>query len=664
MMKKARLLVACLAILFTGLQAQQKSEVLLTIEDEPITKEEFLRVYNKNNNQQNAIDPKTVEEYLELYINFKLKVKEAEALGMDTAPDFVRELSGYRRQLAQPYLTDRDKTSELVKEAYERLKQDVRASHILVRVSPDASPQDTLKAYTKIMSYRRNISDPEKEFGKAAAEMSEDPSAKQNYGDLGYFTAFQMVYPFENAAFNTPVGEISKPVRSRFGYHLVYVHDKRPARGEMKAAHILIKVPKDANDEDKGKARQKVNEIYNRLQQGEDFAALARQYSDDKSSANKGGELPMFGVGRMVPEFEDAAFSIEEDGGIAEPIQTEYGWHIIKRIGKKELPSYEEMEKELKRKVSRDGRNLKSKDSFYNKLRAQYPVKKNKEAIVEVVDLVDVEFFEGKWRARDLAEGMDEVVVSIEDTISGKTHTFTQYDFADFLERNRRYERTKENIANRERIAYQLLESFIDRELMKIENNNLEAKYPDFKAIMQEYRDGILLFELMDKKVWTKALRDTSGLESFYEANKNDYMWDQRVEAKIFVCNDEKMAKKARRLAKKQKRKGWSNDKIREKLNDDSQLNVQIREGKFEKGDDPIIDKVEWEEGLSDNMEIDNKIIFVSIWEVIPPTPKELSEARGIITADYQNQLEEQWVNDLREKYSFQVNQAVLESIK
>ena len=660
-----RILLGVIAIsLFAVNLNAQNNKVLLTVEDEQITVDEFLKVYNKNNNVDNSIDPKSVAEYLDLYVNFKLKVKEAERLGMDTVTAFVKELGGYRKQLAKPYLTDQEMTDDLIKEAYDRMKYDVRASHVLVRVGLEALPKDTLKARARLNSILKSIKNPEKDFGKAAADLSEDPSAKQNFGDLGYFTAFQMVYPFETAAYTTKPGTISKPIRTRFGYHVLYVHDKRPARGEITVSHILIKLDEDMDDASQANAEQKINELYERIQKGDDFEALARQFSDDKSSAAKGGELPKFGTGRMVPEFEDASFALLKDGEVSKPVKTQYGWHIIKRLEKTDIPSFEDSERELKRKISRDGRSQKSQTSFIKKLKEEYNYTYDEKAFNEMIECMDGDFFEGQWTPETNCSGKNKFLFSIEDTkFSKRKETFTQQDLAKYMLRNRRYERNKENLGQKDAILKIIYDKLVSEVIMNFEEANLEAKYPDFKDIMREYRDGILLFELMDDMVWTKAIKDTSGLESFYKENKQKFMWDTRADAKIYVCKDEVVAKKTRKLAKKQVKKGWTNEEVKSKINADSQLNLEIREGKYLKGDDSIIDQLNWQAGLSENLKIDNQVIFANIIQVLPPQPKKIDEARGIITAEYQNYLEKEWIKELRKRYSYKVNEDVLKAI-
>jgi peptidyl-prolyl cis-trans isomerase SurA len=338
-MKKQLFAVIGLLLSF-GTLAQKQDPVLLEINGKPVTKSEFLQIYLKNNNDP-KYDKVSLDEYMELFKKFKLKVAEAEALGYDTIPKLKKELDGYKKQLALPYLIDSAKNEALVREAYDRTKTEVRASHILIRMESNASPADTLAAYNKIMGLKKRIEKGE-DFGFVARSKggSDDPSAITNGGDIGFFTAFQMVYPFEEKAYNTPVGSISEPFRTKFGYHILKVTDKRPARGTIKTSHIMVSVPKEASQEDAQNAEKKINELYDMLVNGSKFEDLASDHSDDPSTSNKGGILPPFGTGtttRMVPVFEDAAFALKNDGDISKPVRTEYGFHIIRRLEWKDV---------------------------------------------------------------------------------------------------------------------------------------------------------------------------------------------------------------------------------------------------------------------------------------------------------------------------------------
>ena len=633
-------------------QKHKKDPILLTIGNKKIPKSEFDNIYNKNNNKDKPSDEKSAAEYLELFINFKLKVTEAEELGLDSTSAFKTELQGYRKQLAQPYLTDNEVTESLIQEAYERMKFDVNASHILLRLDENALPKDTIEVYNKIMKIYDRISKGE-DFSQIAKVSSEDPSAKENGGDLGYFTALQMVYPFENLAFNTEVGQVSKPVRTKFGYHLIKVNDKRQARGQVQVAHVMIKLMANASAQDSAASKAKIDEIHSKLKQGADFAELAQNYSDDRGSAKKGGELPPFGTGRMVPEFENVAFGLPNQGDISSPFLTRFGWHIVKKIDKKGLASFDEMKSDLKLKVSKDSRSYKSRVSLVNKIKSENDFKANLKSKYDFIPLIDSSFFEGKWNVGK-AENLKEFMFSLNDKI------YSQVDFANYLNSRQ----SKQANLPAEVVINKMYESFLEESCIAFEENNLESKYSEFKALMQEYRDGILLFELTDQKVWSKAVKDTIGLEDFYSKNKDKFMWEERIQANIYSCANEEIAKKTRKLVEKSSKKGLSSDDILKKINSDSQLNLQIESGKFLKKENEIIDKISWEVGLTENIQKDNKIVFVDRIKKLNPEPKSLNEAKGIITAEYQNYLEKQWIESLRLKYSIQVNQDVFSKIK
>jgi peptidyl-prolyl cis-trans isomerase SurA len=315
MKKKILLFITCVSSFL--IQAQ---EYVIEVNNKKITKQEFLQIYLKNN-QNPKFDKASIDEYLELFKKFKLKVLEAESLGYDTIPKLKKELQGYRKSLSAPYLIDKQENLKVVEEAYKRLQKEVKASHILIRLDEIASPEDTLKAYARIIAIKQRIENGE-DFTKIAKEVSEDPSVQTNGGDLGYFTAFQMVFPFEEAAYNTPVGQLSTIIRTRFGYHLLKIFDQRSARGIMKAAHIMVAVKRDGNKSDLDVAKKKIDEIYAKLIAGEKFEDLASNFSDDPGSSEKGGKLPEFGSGtttRMVPEFEEAAFQLNKDGDFSLP---------------------------------------------------------------------------------------------------------------------------------------------------------------------------------------------------------------------------------------------------------------------------------------------------------------------------------------------------------
>ncbi|PLX04824.1 MAG: hypothetical protein C0594_08800 [Marinilabiliales bacterium] len=647
-------IVAVLILISFSSFSQEK--ILMKIEGNPVTLAEFERIYKKNNTNNTAIDKKSLEEYLELFINFKLKVLEAENQKLDTAEAFIKELAGYRKQLARPYLTDKETEEKLIDEAYNRMQYDVHASHILISVPQDVKPEDTLKYYNKALEARKRIERGAK-FDMVAKEVSDDPSAKTNGGDLGYFTAFKMVYDFETVAYNTKPGEVSMPFRTSFGYHIIKVHDKRPARGKVKVAHIMIAVPAGSPESEFQKAKKKIDEVYAKLQEGkEDFAKLASEYSDDKASARRGGELAMFGTGQMVPEFEDAAFKLSGENPISKPVRTAYGWHIIKFLDSKPIGSKEELYDEIKSRISRDARAGKSKDAIVEKLKKEYNFQHDPKSLNAFYDVVDESIFQGAWdvnKAKDLTG----VLFTIGDM------EVSQQEFAEYLAR---FQKRGKVLPLKEHIPM-MFNKLVETKVLEYEEGRLEKKYPEFRYLMQEYHDGILLFELTDKMVWSKAVKDSAGLEKFYNEHKNKYMWGERLDASVYTCPEGKHVDAARKIAKKRQKKQYDVNKYMELLQKeiaDTNFIIKIEDGKFAKGSNKVIDKIDWVEGFSDNVDIAGDVAFVDVRKVVPPEPKKLSEARGLITADYQTYLETKWVEELRDKYKVEVYKDVLSEIK
>ena len=647
-MKKHFLLLALLFITITSFG--QTDPIIMEVGKNKITKSEFLQIYLKNNPSP-VYDTKSLDEYMELFSKFKLKVAEAEALGYDTLPKLKKELDGYRKQLAAPYLIDSAKNDAMVQEAYQRTKTELRASHILVRLEPNALPADTLIAFNKIMALKTKIEKGEK-FADVARLSSEDPSAKSNLGDLGFFTAFQMVYPFEEAAYNTKIGSVSKPVRTRFGYHLINVVDSRPARGTMKTAHIMVAASKNASATDVEAAKKKIDEIYAKLEKGDKFEDLVKSYSDDPSSNSKEGVLPAFGTGtttRMVTSFEDAAFALKKNGDFSAPIKTEYGYHIIKRVEWTDVPKFETAKKELQSRVNKDERAMKTQDSYVLKLKAAYKYKnKSKKTISWFNSNVDSTFFQGKWKADKLKS--DKVLFILD----GKK--FTQKSFAEFLERNQRGV-NKDNIQLIVKNQYVKWEKEV---VLGYEESKLQEKYPDFKALMNEYHDGIILYEIMTDKVWDKAMKDTVGLKTFFKENRTNYVWGNRVDAVVYECANKQIAENVFKLIK--------NDTINSKnvldiINKDSELNLRVRTNKFDKEQTLYLKDKNLTKGVNAPYEFDGKFYVLKVSDLLPPAQKELNEAKGAITSDYQNYLELKWLEELAKKHPITINKTVLYSL-
>jgi peptidyl-prolyl cis-trans isomerase SurA len=664
-MKHFRFAIALFSfsLFFNPLTKAQDSDdrVLLNIAGEDVTASEFMYVYNKNNFNKEATSQESIREYLELYINFRLKVREAESLGLDTLASFKKELEGYRKQLAQPYFNDTKVSEELLKEAYERKQWDVRASHILIRVDKNASPEDTLKAYKKAVEARHRITSGE-DFGAVAAEVSEDPSArdteatqyrparKGNRGDLGYFTVFDMVYPFETGAYTTEVGKVSQPVRTDFGYHLIYVTDKQPALGQAQVAHVFVAIPPNATANDSLQKKMKIDAAYEKIQAGKSFEEVVMEFSEDKSSSGNGGKLPWFGSNRMVPEFIIETRNLADTGAISKPFTTSFGWHIIKLVGKKPVGTFEEEEFNLTSKLEKDMRNSLSEEAVLNRIKAEYGFKEYPKAKDALYATLDSTLLKGEWTV-DKASGLDKTVFSLGDK------KFSQQDFASYLA-------AKQSKRVTDKLAFfnDTYTSYVKESCIAYEDNRLEVKYPEFRMLVEEYHDGILLFDLTDQKVWTKAVKDTMGLREYYNAYPGKYMWDKRLHASVVtVLNPANINSDA---LKEMFVQGKPVEEILPAFNSDTLTNILIETNKFSEGDSPVVDKIKWKTGLSQGVDTPEGPAFVFVYEILKPEPKSLEEARGLVTADYQSYLEEEWIKELRGKYTIIIDEGVLSTLK
>jgi peptidyl-prolyl cis-trans isomerase SurA len=633
-----------LSVLLVAFVLISTAQNVLTIGNENISLDEFKSIFYKNN-QNTEISKEYLDEYMNLFVKFKLKVIEAEELGLDTVPSFINELDGYRKQLAEPYLKNNEFDTEMLTEAYNRMKKDVNASHILISVDEKASEIDEKAAYNKILEVRRSIVDGEISFEEAAKKNSDDKSAVSNGGNLGYFTAFMMVYDFETAAYETSIGEISMPVRTKYGYHIVKVNARRDAVGQVKVAHIMFKAGKGANEVRVNAAEDKINEVFQLLQNGEEFADVAERFSEDRSTAVKGGSLPAFGVGKMVPEFEKVAFSLENIRDISIPFRTEYGWHIITLLERKEILEFSEIEAELKRKIEKDSRGELSQKALYEKLHNFYKVVNKPTIYSKFRKDAANKVSEGKFVKSEVNKS---TLLSI-DGIKLSVDVFVEY--------------VLENQTSGSDIDA-MYTDFVNHQLLTYEESQLEDKYPEYKALLKEYREGILLFDLTNKKVWTKAVEDTIGLQEFFAANQSNYVWDNRVDATVYSCIDLETAKRVKREIYKKHRGTITDSEILAKINKDAALSLQIESKKFTNGDSKHIDSVVKKIGIAKDIVLeDGSYILVDIHEVLASGNKKLDETRGKVISDYQNTLEAEWIASLTIKYPVVIDNEVLYSL-
>jgi peptidyl-prolyl cis-trans isomerase SurA len=621
------------------------SEVLFTVGGDTVTAGEFRRMYLKNIDQTEG-QKQSPEEYLQLYINFKLKVHEARVLGYDTVKDYRQELARYRKQLAEPYVVDPALMDSLVHEGYEHLKKEVSVSHILVRLGEN---EDTTEAWNKIMEIRRKI-EAGASFEETARAVSEDPSAKNNGGKIGYFTAFQMVYPFEEAAYRLKPGELSMPVRTRFGYHLILVDSVKPNPGKIHVAHIMIAVPRRASEQMREAARDTINMIYEKLKNGADFAELAKKYSQDYSTAKTGGVLPWFGPGRMIPSFANVAFSLKENGEISEPVQTPYGWHIIKRLDMKPIGTFEEMEPEIRKQVNRSDRLKIARDRYITLLMQKYHA---------VADTALLEQF-----AAEATLEKHNLTWSFPPEIANRT-VFTFRDlkvpFKDFYSYIHRLYPGKDQPVDA--FVKERFEKYARQKVLNYRKAHLEEEYPDFAAIIKEYSEGMLMFNIMDDKVWSKAVEDSVGLKKYYEDHIERYMSPGKLVADRFVLNDPALMKKVLKDIKKSIKKGMPLSGIVTKYNKGDRKVVTMTRDTvtLEKGKED--ERSGWKKGSVHTLHGGKAEIWV-VKDKIPPRPVPLKEQLGIVTSDYQNYLEKQWVEELKKKYPVEINKEVFNRLK
>ncbi|OBX25344.1 peptidyl-prolyl cis-trans isomerase SurA [Gelidibacter algens] len=637
--------VSLLVLLLTAFANAQMSskDVLFTVDGEPIKAEEFIRVYNKNLDLVKDESQKDIDGYLNLFINYQLKIKEAKRLGLDNDPSYIKEFSGYKDQLVKNYLSDSKVTEALMKEAYDRMGYDLKASHILIRM--EESETDTLKVYQDLMDLRDRVIT--EGFDQVKAEVHDGQNVFAE--NLGYFSAFKMVYEFENAAYNTKVGDVSKPFRTRFGYHIVNVEDKRSSLGEVTVAHIMVTAKENDSLIDPEK---RINELYKKISQGENFESLAKQFSDDKSSANNGGELGAFSSGQLsAPEFEAVAFGLKTVDDISKPFKTNYGWHIVKLLDKKGIPPYEDVKYDIENKIKRDSRSKLINTTLANDLRTTYQVTINPKAKAYFESILNPDFFSSAWLLpKDFKN--EQTLVTVQN------ETITYGDFGNHLMSIQKVYAGKtmpfKTIIEKE------YNGFEEDALLAYHEEHLEFENEEFGQILKEYRDGLLLFDLMEKEVWNAAALDSVGLQNHYNTHKDDYVWEDRVDVIIATSAKEDAIKTVEKLLKK----GKSSEAISEALNTDQEQKVIFTKGikpldyqGFPK--DAVVKK-----GLSKVYQYNDAYHIIKVEAMLPKTNKTFEEAKGKVISDYQNTLEKNWLNELNQRYEVKVIDAVLQDVK
>lgn len=634
------LLFCLLSFVLVNVRVQAEDPVVININGEEILRSEFEYIWKKNNTE-NSLDKKNLDEYLDLFVIFKLKVAEAKAQGLDTTQAFISELRGYRNQLTAPYLTDKQAEEKLIDEAYAFMNQYVDLSHILIPLDKNAAPQDSLAVYNKLMELRNRILNGE-DFARLAAEYSQDNSATDG-GRIGTFLCSRLVYPIAKAAFYSKPGEISLPVRSSFGYHLIKLNAKYQVPGQYISGHILQSAPAGSPQDVVDKAKQQITEIWGLLESGQDFAQLADTRNDDRYVVGKGGKYQELGPGSLPFEYEQQIFSLK-DGEYSQPFQTDYGWHIVKRFEITPLPEKEEIREELMTTLQRDERAQAGKKALVNKLKKDYAYQSDSKALAQ---------FEQSLAGLENPDSTLQAQAANLPVLARFEHnTITSADFAEY------YLQRKSLISS----VSAAFEDYIEQRILAYEDSRLEEKYPEFGHLMREYHDGILLFEISNQKVWEKAVEDQEGLKAYFKANKASYKWDKpRFKGALIHCADEATAKKAKKMAGKLKADSLA-IVLKRTFNNDSTSLIKVEQGLYVMGEYALTDKLvfksgDWTPGKS------YPVVFTK-GKVLKKGPEEYSDVRGAVIGDYQNHLEKEWIKELKQKYPVSIFGEHLQSLR
>ena len=641
-MKKTKLFVgvALVAGCFVAFAASKKDPVLMKVNGKPVTLSEFEYMYHKNNQQQVAQQP--LEKYVDMFTTYKLKVADAEAAGIDTTQAFIKEYEGYRNELAMPYLRDTVAEENMRKMLYERMKTNVLASHIMLPMGKTAEENATNKA--RLDSLRSCILAGQP-FDSLAIKYSVDRSALQNGGSMGYVSVGRFPYQFEDACYNTPVGTVSEPFTTDFGWHIVKTFDVRPDEGEVLVEHILKLYPRNATAEQKAEVKHVMDSIYSVVKGGAEFEKVAMKESEDPGSAKQGGKLPYFGHGRMVPQFDEVSFKLAK-GEISEPFETQYGIHIVKKLDTRSVGDYASVRDQLTGLVGMRG-NI-AVDSKIEQLLKQYKLSENDKLIkrlkaeVTLPDSLDDKF-------------IDKYLNSNEQlfTLAGN-----KYPLSELISRMGRPGRmTGEQ-------AYRFIDARLkdtEREVvLEYEKQQLEKNNKDFGNLVREYRDGMLLFEVSNRNVWQKAQTDTEGLKAYFEAHRSEYKWDAPKYKGYLV---ETTGDSITRIAK-QRIAELGSDTIVTALRKELGKNLKVVRVLAAKGENAKVDSEMFGGEKVVAKEKDKYKDYFVFGGKLVAKPEEVGDVRGQVVADYQSYLEKQWDAELHKKYPVEIDKKVLKQVK
>lgn len=691
--KRALAIAAATILTIGGALAQKNDPIIMEVGGQPIRQSEFMQEYNEAVGNRMAKDPsataaqkrQALEEYVELFANFRAKLLDARLRGFDTTPTLLKELTKYRTELAAPYLIDSAEMDRLMREAYERNHYSLHAAHILVRCAVDATPADTVEAYQRICELRRRIVDGGENFYAVATEevLRANPrtTTRPNEGDLGYFSAFDMVYPFENAAYALKVGEVSKPVRTRYGYHIIKLLDRVPMYGHLDVAHIWLSA-RDSNDSQ----RQIINGIYQQLANKETTFDIAAHSSDDRSTRDNGGLLKDATLNSLPPEYIQRVVKMN-DGDITKPFFTQYGWHIIKLVRHDTLAPLEDMLPYYKQRMARDQRGEESRKGFARKCRERYnivdytmtpdpkakkPRRGQKQQMMASLDqLMSVmnpdSVARARWRCTD------SLITDLRPLVSTPSRSYNSLDFGHYFAAHQKRERKRLAMEYVVRNAY---EDFIDSVAVVYADSQLENEHPEFAALLEDYRRGLMIFDYNDKMIWSKAIYDTTGFADYYSrasltkslSNPDDsvFFWRERARVSIVEIADSTCIK--RNKLEKLLNKAWKRSAGSSEL---TELIDKATKGKanatadvelVEKRNQKILSDNQWKPGVYIGTKGKGYRVLV-VDKILQPALKAQTEARGYYLNEYQNEVERKLNEELRRKYNVKINRDVVKAI-
>lgn len=635
-------------LMFIGFSMSLKAQVLksdslvFSIDDTPVYKSEFLRQYRKNNQSSISNEKLSIADYADLYLKFKLKVQAAKNQGLDTMPEFVNEYKNYRKQLADKYISNGKVTDDMVKETYHRMVNEVNVSHILIDFKPDAKPEDTLKAYNASIDILKMIDEGES-FENLAVKFSKDPSVKNNKGNLGWFKFNKMAYPFETAAYKLDINEVSEPVRTKYGYHIILKNDERPSRGKLKVAHIMKSIKsKDSTYN----AENEIQKIYQKLQDDESFENLAKQFSDHKPTASSGGLMSPFGVGQInSAKFEEVAFSLDAENAISKPFKTQFGWHIVKYIDEIPVKPLDDIKKDIIREIKTTKRSARLIENIKVDLMTKYEVETNYEVLSTLIDRIDESLLKSKWNYEPQESDNQTWILKIDNK------AFMLDEFLNYIQKQQRLLKPKD-IEGKVNAA---LDKFTYAKLIKSHNLNLENASPEFAAEIKTYFEGLLLFEIMENKIWKPTQEDSLALQKYFKDHPDKFMSEISIDGVLASSSAKKSIKKIKKDIDED-----SIEVLRE--NYPEVIFKTLNQTEIQSSDLP--QEIKLEINKPKIYEHNGQFLCLYITEIYPKKPLEFNIAKGKVINLLQKQREQDWIADLMLKHDIFINTDLINKLQ